>query len=62
MISPKLLNIEGNRVGTEGGTYHIIKDEICDGYKDTSAYLGVNKYKYKMYNDIGRFPTHSLLI
>jgi len=64
-ISPKLISVEGNRVGDEGGTYKIYTDEPyldSDKCKDGLGTYGGGKGLYKNKpiihkGNFGRFPT-----
>ena len=64
-ISPKLIDVERNRVGSEGGTFnHYNSNELYSDYRmidgDTTygGGKGLSKYKYKpTFLNKGRFPT-----
>jgi hypothetical protein len=63
-ISPKLISVEGNRVGSEGGTYNTYDDEEVDTgrCKEGLGTYGGGKGLYKIKplvhkGEYGRFPT-----
>jgi len=63
-ISPKLISVENNRVGDEGGTYKIYTDEPHnysdreeEGVGTYGGGKGLSKLKYTTEFREGRFPT-----
>ena len=63
-ISPKLIDVENNRVGSEGGTYKIFSEEPHnysdreeEGVGTYGGGKGLSKLKYTTEFREGRFPT-----
>jgi len=56
-ISPKLISVELNRVGTQGGTKNIVREDLKDDY-DWGLQNWINGTRVDVIDgNCGRFPT-----